>query len=156
MTNDESLRDLLLFVIRSLILPSSLGISSFRLNTIVPSGRFFQEYQRMFALMAADPQGTILACADGPANFNAEAMKQDSLNPSKSDERFDGKRVTFLSGLIRACPASEANIATTNRRPPCVQMRWFAVKGYFFSCFLSLSWLLFREWLRSCKQCTSV
>ncbi len=49
---------------------------AFRLNTIVPWGRSFQEYQRMFALVDADLQGTILACADGPANFNAKATKR--------------------------------------------------------------------------------
>jgi len=49
---------------------------AFTLNTVVPWGRSFQEYQRMFALTDADLQGTILACADGPASFNAEATRQ--------------------------------------------------------------------------------
>src|ERR1700747_2525949 len=45
----------------------------FTLNQIVPWGRSFEEYRRMFALSDADLQLRILGCADGPASFNAEA-----------------------------------------------------------------------------------
>ena len=45
----------------------------FSLNEIVPWGRSFDEYQRMFALTEADLRGRLLGCADGPASFNAEA-----------------------------------------------------------------------------------
>ena len=44
-----------------------------RLKDIVPWGRSFDEYRRMFALTDADLSGRILGCADGPASFNAEA-----------------------------------------------------------------------------------
>jgi hypothetical protein len=44
-----------------------------KLNEVVPWGRSFEEYRRMFALSAADLDGRILGCGDGPASFNAEA-----------------------------------------------------------------------------------
>jgi hypothetical protein len=44
-----------------------------KLNEVIPWGRSFEEYTRMFALDAGDLAGTILGCGDGPASFNAEA-----------------------------------------------------------------------------------
>lgn len=43
------------------------------LREIVPWGRSFDEYCRMFALTAGDLSHQILGCGDGPASFNAEA-----------------------------------------------------------------------------------
>jgi len=43
-----------------------------QLSEVVPWGRSFAEYQRMFALDKADLEKRILGCADGPASFNAE------------------------------------------------------------------------------------
>ena len=45
----------------------------FALDQVVPWGRSFDEYERMFALTAADLAQPILGCGDGPASFNAEA-----------------------------------------------------------------------------------
>lgn len=45
---------------------------AFTLETVVPWGRSFGEYRRMFALTDSDLRGRILGCADGPASFNAE------------------------------------------------------------------------------------
>jgi hypothetical protein len=45
----------------------------FQLSDVVPWGRSFEEYRRMFALAESDLSGRILGCADGPASFNAEA-----------------------------------------------------------------------------------
>ena len=45
----------------------------FTLNQVVPWGRSFDEYRRMFALTESDLNSRILGCADGPASFNAEA-----------------------------------------------------------------------------------
>jgi len=42
------------------------------LKNIVPWGRSFEEYQRMFSLTDSDLQKSILGCGDGPASFNAE------------------------------------------------------------------------------------
>lgn len=44
----------------------------FTLKQVVPWGRSFDEYSRMFALTDSDLEGRILGCADGPASFNAE------------------------------------------------------------------------------------
>lgn len=43
-----------------------------RLQEIIPWGRSFDEYLRIFALSDEDLAGTILGCGDGPASFNAE------------------------------------------------------------------------------------
>ena len=45
----------------------------FTLDQVVPWGRSFAEYRRMFALSDADLGLTIVGCGDGPASFNAEA-----------------------------------------------------------------------------------
>lgn len=46
---------------------------AFRLDRVVPWGRSFAEYQRMFALTHEQLSLRMLGCADGPASFNAEA-----------------------------------------------------------------------------------
>ena len=51
----------------------------FTLDTIVPWGRSFDEYQRMFALTEFDLGLKILGCGDGPANFNAHATRRGSV-----------------------------------------------------------------------------
>lgn len=48
----------------------------FTLEEVVPWGRSFDEYRRMFALSDADLTGRILGCGDGPASFNAEATRR--------------------------------------------------------------------------------
>jgi len=41
-------------------------------ETIVPWGRSFDEYRRMFALSEQDLERRILGCGDGPASFNTQ------------------------------------------------------------------------------------
>src|SRR5438128_11355744 len=43
-----------------------------KLNSVVPWGRSFEEYVRMFALTEKDLGRRILDCAAGPSSFNAE------------------------------------------------------------------------------------
>ena len=50
----------------------------FTLDKVVPWGRSFDEYRRMFALTETDLGLRILGCGDGPANFNAEAARRGS------------------------------------------------------------------------------
>jgi hypothetical protein len=50
----------------------------FTLDQVVPWGRSFEEYRRMFALSEADLRLRILSCADGPASFNAESTRRGS------------------------------------------------------------------------------
>jgi hypothetical protein len=45
----------------------------FTLDQVVPWGRSFDEYRRMFRLSNEDLRSRILGCGDGPASFNAEA-----------------------------------------------------------------------------------
>ncbi|MGB0664212.1 MAG: SAM-dependent methyltransferase [Pontibacterium sp.] len=46
------------------------------LKQVVPWGRSFAEYQRMFGLTKGDLSKRILGCGDGPASFNAELTAQ--------------------------------------------------------------------------------
>jgi hypothetical protein len=48
----------------------------FTLDAVVPWGRSFDEYQRMFALSERDLELKVLGCGDGPASFNAEASRR--------------------------------------------------------------------------------
>jgi hypothetical protein len=48
----------------------------FSLDQIVPWGRTFDEYRRMFALTDEDLARRLLGCGDGPASFNAEATRR--------------------------------------------------------------------------------
>jgi hypothetical protein len=48
----------------------------FELDRVVPWGRCFDEYVRMFALTETDLAGRILGCGDGPASFNREATER--------------------------------------------------------------------------------
>jgi hypothetical protein len=48
----------------------------FTLEQVVPWGRSFEEYCRMFALSDDDLSLTTLGCGDGPASFNAEATRR--------------------------------------------------------------------------------
>jgi len=50
----------------------------FSLDKVVPWGRAFDEYRRMFALSDDDLGRRILGCGDGPASFNAEATRRGS------------------------------------------------------------------------------
>jgi len=47
----------------------------FTLERVVPWGRSYDEYCRMFALTATDLGGRLLGCGDGPASFNAAATR---------------------------------------------------------------------------------
>jgi hypothetical protein len=49
----------------------------FTLDQVVPWGRSFEEYRRMFALRDAELRLRILGCGDGPASFNAEGAARD-------------------------------------------------------------------------------
>ena len=49
---------------------------SFTLDKVVPWGRSYNEYIRMFALTEVDLERRILGCGDGPASFNAELSKR--------------------------------------------------------------------------------
>jgi hypothetical protein len=45
-------------------------------ESVVPWGRSFDEYVRMFGLGDVDLRSKVLGCADGPANFNAKMAER--------------------------------------------------------------------------------
>ncbi|CAA0107195.1 Uncharacterised protein [BD1-7 clade bacterium] len=47
-----------------------------KFDDIVPWGRSFDEYIRMFSLSDADLHSAILGCGDGPASFNAKLTRR--------------------------------------------------------------------------------
>ncbi|MEC4892920.1 MAG: SAM-dependent methyltransferase [Oscillatoria sp. PMC 1051.18] len=47
-----------------------------KLEKVIPWGRSFTEYVRMFNLTSDELQGKIIDCAGGPASFNAEMNKK--------------------------------------------------------------------------------
>ncbi|MSP12287.1 MAG: SAM-dependent methyltransferase [Chloroflexi bacterium] len=49
---------------------------AFALDKVVPWGRSYEEYVRMFNLTERELEGRILGCGDGPASFNAEATQR--------------------------------------------------------------------------------
>lgn len=66
----------------------------FHFDQIVPWGRSFDEYRRMFALTDHDLRGRILGCADGPAGFNAEATRRGGRVVSCDPlYRFDNEQI---------------------------------------------------------------
>jgi hypothetical protein len=44
-----------------------------KLAEVIPWGRSFEDYSRMFDLTGNDLRRTVLGCGDRPASFNAEA-----------------------------------------------------------------------------------
>lgn len=66
----------------------------FTLDEVVPWGRSFDEYQRMFALDDGDLSRRILGCGDGPAGFNAEATRRGATVVSMDPiYRWDAVRI---------------------------------------------------------------
>ena len=49
---------------------------AYTLEEVVPWGRSFDEYRRMFDLGEDDLCLKIIGCADGPASFNAESARK--------------------------------------------------------------------------------
>jgi hypothetical protein len=74
----------------------------FTLDKVVPWGRSYEEYCRMFALAQADLRLRIIGCGDGPASFNAESRRRGGrviscdpiyrFEPAEIQQRID---VTF-------------------------------------------------------------
>lgn len=74
---------------------------SIQYKDIVPWGRSFDEYTRMFDLTASELNLRILGCGDGPASFNAECNQR-------------GGHVISVDPLYRFdCDAIEQRIAET-------------------------------------------
>jgi hypothetical protein len=78
-----------------------IEVSMFTLDQVVPWGRSFDEYRRMFDLTDDDLNRSIVGCGDGPASFNAEATQR-------------GRRVISCDPLYRfEKPQIQERIAAT-------------------------------------------
>lgn len=75
---------------------------TFRLDQIVPWGRSFDEYVRMFSLSEADLRNKILGCGDGPASFNA-AMRREGKRVVSVDPLYQFSADEIRSRLQDAC-----------------------------------------------------
>ncbi|MEG3436007.1 SAM-dependent methyltransferase [Pannus brasiliensis CCIBt3594] len=83
------------------------------LSGVVPFGRSFEEYVRMFQLSERDLQGKIIGVGDGPASFNATATEKGfsviSIDPiytfsgAEIRERFDAV-VDDIIEQVKATP----------------------------------------------------
>jgi SAM-dependent methyltransferase len=87
---------------------------AFRYENVVPWGRSYEEYLRMFDLGPDDLKGCILGCADGPASFNSELTRRggrvvsvDPLYEFSADElaqRIEETRDEVISQTRREQP----------------------------------------------------
>src|SRR4029079_5587704 len=75
----------------------------FSLDQVVPWGRSFVEYQRMFGLTEADLRKRILGSADGPASFNAEATSRGA-NVISVDPVSSFTHAEIRGQIKRVCP----------------------------------------------------
>ena len=80
-----------------------------KLSQVVPFGRGYDDYVRMFALSDADLGRRMLACADGPASFNAvihargrRAVSTDPIYAFSAEELRDRIRATFDTVIEQA------------------------------------------------------
>jgi hypothetical protein len=85
----------------------------FTLDGVVPWGRSFDEYRRMFALTDEDLTSRIIGCADGPASFNAEATAR-GLSATSCDPIY---RFTVDQIRQRIRETAEVVLDQTRRNP---------------------------------------
>ncbi|MEW6378383.1 MAG: SAM-dependent methyltransferase [bacterium] len=74
----------------------------FTLDQVVPWGRSFDEYVRMFRLSAEDLQRSILGCADGPSGFNSE-MKREGHRVISCDPLYQFTAKEIESRISETC-----------------------------------------------------
>lgn len=76
---------------------------AFTLDQVVPWGRSFAEYERMFALRPDDLQRRILGCADGPASFNVEAAER-GVDVISVDPLYAFSAAEIRQQIKKVCP----------------------------------------------------
>ncbi len=87
-----------------------LGEGNLELSSIVPWGRSYAEYCRMFALSERDLEGHILGCGDGPASFNAE-LSQTGGRVMSVDPIYQFSKTEINSRIQRVYPGMIAELA---------------------------------------------
>ena len=96
----------------------------FTLDQIVPWGRSFGEYVRMFSLTDTDLEKRILGCGDGPASFNAAMSRQGrnvvSVDPlyQFSAEQIRGRVQEACQSIIEQLVANQAAYVWTTVTSP--------------------------------------
>ncbi len=98
----------------------------FSLDQVVPWGRSFDEYRRMFALTDDDLNRTILGCGDGPAGFNALASARGcrvvSCDPIYGFSRGEiAARIEATSGQVLEQTHANAGAFVWNDAIPTVE-----------------------------------
>jgi hypothetical protein len=114
---------------------------AFSLDRVVPWGRSFAEYDRMFSLTPDDLKRRILGCADGPASFNAEATKH-------------GIEVVSVDPLY-AFSAEEIRTRIKAVCPQVLEQTWQNRDGFVWNEFRSieaLGWMRLRTMVRFLKD----
>ena len=96
---------------------------AFELNSVVPWGRTFGEYEKMFMLSSEDIDKRIISFGDGPASFNAEMAEM-------------GKKVTSIDPIYQFTAAQIAKRIEETRAQVINQTRenernfvWDAIKS---------------------------
>lgn len=74
----------------------------FTLEQVVPWGRSFDEYRRLFALNDSDLGLRILGCGDGPASFNVQATRLGATVIS-SDPIYQYDAVQIRERIVATC-----------------------------------------------------
>jgi hypothetical protein len=83
----------------------------FTLDEVVPWGRSFDEYRRMFALSDDNLSSRILGCGDGPASFNAEATRRGTRVVSCDPlYRFDGEAIRSRIAVTADCVLAQTRL----------------------------------------------
>jgi SAM-dependent methyltransferase len=94
-----------------------------QLADMTPWWRTFQEYTAMFALDAADRSRSILGCGDGPASFNAEALRQN-VKVVSADPLYE-----FSVGQLRERIAATAPMVAAQLRSNAGDVVWSHFKS---------------------------
>ena len=94
------------------------------LDHVVPFGRSFDEYQKMFNLSGKDLLKRILGVGDGPASFNAEMQQRGheviSLDPLYvfSEREIQRQFLKVVDGIIQQVKSTPENWVWTYHQSP--------------------------------------
>jgi hypothetical protein len=97
---------------------------AFHYQSVVPWGRSFEEYERMFGLTADDLNQSILGCADGPASFNAHLSQSGrrvvSCDPlyQFTTEQIQARIEATYADVISQTRQNQAKFVWTDIRSP--------------------------------------
>lgn len=97
---------------------------SIKLESVVPFGRSFDEYQKIFNLSDVDLSKNILGVGDGPASFNAEMQerghKVTSLDPlyELSGQEIQQRFYRMVDDVIQQVEATSENWVWTYHKSP--------------------------------------